>query len=313
MPRKGVLTRVCDIAPAGEGIKRITLADPDGYDLPPFRPGAHIDLYLPNDLVRSYSLCNDPAERNRYVLGVKREPNGRGGSAFLHDRLQAGDELYVSLPRGGIDLGTAATRHVFIAGGIGVTPFLSALAALKRLGRDNGRLHMFARGTPPLSDLLIAHGDAVVAYDTMTTLRPAIADLVGPAHPDLRVSCCGPESMVAAFEAATATWPEAQVHVERFVPLALPPDPQARPYVLVLARSQQSVEIEAGGSALEGLRRLGAKVDASCEGGVCGACRTRWLEGPPVHRDRFLTPAERERDVLVCVAGCAGPRLVLDL
>lgn len=312
MRRKGVLTTVREVAPAGDRIKRFVLADPEGWDLPAFRAGAHVDLYLPNGLVRTYSLCNDPADRGRYVIAVKREQDGRGGSAYLHDHVKVGDDVHVSLPRGGLDLGDAV-RHVFIAGGIGVTPFLSAMLALKRLGAATCTLHLIVRAEPPLSDALAALAGHIVVHDTSGRRRPVIADLVGRLQPDVRVACCGPKGMIADFEAATSDWPQAQVHVERFTPPELPPDPQARPYTLVLARSGQSVLVGAGESALNALRRLGANVEASCEGGVCGACRTRWLEGPPLHRDRFLSPAERERDVIVCVAGCAGPRLVLDV
>jgi vanillate O-demethylase ferredoxin subunit len=111
--------------------------------------------------------------------------------------------------------------------------------------------------------------------------------------------------MIADFESATEEWPAGTAHVERFVPPPLAPDPEARPFTLVLARHRRA--------AAARIRALGAEVDASCEGGICGACHLRWLECPPLRRDRVLSPVQRQRDVTVCVAGCAGPRLVPDL
>ncbi|MDB5654452.1 MAG: oxidoreductase, partial [Tardiphaga sp.] len=137
-----VKTVVTSIKDGGAGIKVFSLADPDGWELPPFRPGAHIDLHLPGGLVRTYSLCNDPAGNTRYVVAVKREVDGRGGSIALHDIVKVGDVIGVSLPRGGLQLDETVARFVFVAGGIGVTPFLSAANYLRRIGRADFTLHV---------------------------------------------------------------------------------------------------------------------------------------------------------------------------
>jgi vanillate O-demethylase ferredoxin subunit len=308
-----IRTVVREAAPAGPDIRRLVLMDPDGWPLPRAKPGAHIDLHLPGEMVRAYSLCGDPTEQDRWVVAVKREAAGRGGSAWLHDALAVGDTLGVSLPRCTFPLAEAA-RHVFIAGGIGVTPFLGMAAALERAGGDY-LLHVLHRGAPPLPDQLaplVARGRARL-HDTAAAPRPPLARLLGPPALGLHAYCCGPAGMIAGFEAATEGWPAGQVHVEHFVPPPLPPDPEARPFTLVLARSGAAAELAAGAPLLPALRALGATVEASCEGGICGACRVRWLEGPPLHRDRVLRPEERAEHVMVCVAGCAGPRLVLDL
>ena len=313
---KHVLTVVREAAPAGPGIRRLVLTDPEGWPLPRARPGAHIDLHLPGGLVRALSLCGDPAEQDRYVVAVRREAAGRGGSAFLHDRVAVGDAVGVSLPRCTFPLAQDAARHVFVAGGIGVTPFLSMAAALDRAGGDYV-LHLLHRGgggvpLPEALAPLVARGRAV-AHDTATAPRPPLSVLLGAPAPGVHAYCCGPAGLIEAFEAATRDWPEGQAHVERFVPPPLPPDPAARPFTLVLTRSGRSAELPPGASVLAAVRALGAEVEASCEGGICGACRVRWTEGPPLHRDRVLRPEERARDVMLCVAGCAGPRLVLDL
>jgi vanillate O-demethylase ferredoxin subunit len=309
-----VRTVVREAAEAGPGIRRLVLMDPDGWPLPRQKPGAHIDLHLPNEMVRAYSLCGDPAEQDRWVVAVKREAAGRGGSTWLHDALAVGDTLGVSLPRCTFPLAAEAARHVFIAGGIGVTPFLGMAAALDRAGGDY-TLHVLHRDAPPLPDQLaplLARGRTFL-HDTVAAPRPPLASLLGPPAPGLHAYCCGPAGMIEGFEAATRDWPAGQAHVEHFVPPPLPPDPEARPFTLVLARSGATAELAAGAPLLPALRALGAKVEVSCEGGICGACKLRWLEGPPLHRDRVLRPEERAEHVMVCVAGCAGPRLVLDL
>ncbi|HYZ32833.1 MAG TPA: ferredoxin reductase, partial [Crenalkalicoccus sp.] len=162
---------VAEAAPAGPAIRRLVLMDPEGWQLPRFRPGAHVDLHLPGadgaPMVRAYSLCGDPAQQDRYVIAVKRGAAGRGGSAFLHDRLAVGDAVALSLPRCTFPLAAEARRHVFIAGGIGVTPFLAMAAALDRTGGEY-LLHLVHRGAPPLAEALaplVARGRAVL-HDT---------------------------------------------------------------------------------------------------------------------------------------------------
>jgi vanillate O-demethylase ferredoxin subunit len=246
---------------------------------------------------------------------VKREAEGRGGSIVLHDAVKVGDTIGVTLPRGGLDLSAEVTRFTFIGGGIGVTPFLSAAAWLKRTGRSKFMLHMIARGAPPLADLLapLRKSGHVVIHDTSSGQRPDIAALVGRPLSDVALACCGPDGMIDDFEQASRDWPADRVHIERFVPPPLPVDPDAKPYVLALAKSKREIIVAAGQTMLSALTDIGVDVPASCCGGICGSCKVDWLEGQPVHRDRVLSPAERERSLLVCVAGSAGDRLVLDL
>ena len=314
-PITTVKTVVAGIEGGGTGIKLFTLADPDRWELPPFKPGAHIDLHLPNGLVRTYSLCNEPADNTRYVVAVKREADGRGGSRALHDDIRVGDIIGVTLPRGGLDPGADIVRHVFIAGGIGVTPFLSMARHLARTGEADFTLHLIVREEVPLSAHLASLIDAgsVVVHRTSRTGRPALAALVGEGGSETLVACCGPESMTDDFERVTATWPAANVHVERFV--APPPviDPDAKPFTLSLLRSGTEIQVRAGQTMLDALQEGGIDVAASCCGGICGACKVGWIEGNPVHRDRILSPYERERYLMVCVAGSDSERLVLDL
>lgn len=314
-PVTTIKTIVDTVEDAGTDVKLFSLVDLDRWELPPFRPGAHIDLHLPGGLVRTYSLCNDPADNKRYLVAVKRERTGRGGSAKLHDDLKAGDRIGVSLPRGGLPLDSEVSRFAFVAGGIGVTPFLSAAAWLLRTGRPDFTLHLVARGEPPLVRLLapLLQTGQIVLHDTAMAARPDIASLIGPPSPGMAIGCCGPASMIDDFEKASRDWPEQRVHIERFVPPLLPVDPDARPYTLALSRSKIETRVDPGQTMLAALLGLGIEIPSSCCGGICGACKVDWLEGRPIHRDRVLSPAERARSLMVCVAGSADDRLVLDL
>ncbi len=312
-PIRTVATVIREISEPLPGIKVLVLEDEDHWELPPFKPGAHIDLHLGQRLVRTYSLCNAPHERWRYVLGVKREENGRGGSRFIHDRLAVGARVDVSLPRGGMEIDPQRI-NIFVAGGIGITPFLSVIREMESKGQTNFVLHWSSNGPPSIPDMIQPAIDAGRVHISDTTREPfpdyhAITTAYGP---DVRAFCCGPEPMLKAFEAAVATWPENRVHVERFTIARPVPDPDAKPYRLVLAQSGKEYLMEPGDNIVAVLEDMDANISFSCEGGICGACRTRWLEGPPIHHDRILSPDDRERDVIVCVAGCAGPRLVLD-
>ena len=314
-PITTIKTVVTGIEEAGAGIKLFTLADPDQWELPPFKPGAHIDLHLPNGLVRTYSLCNEPADNTRYVIAVKREAGGRGGSRALHDEVGTGDVIGVSLPRGGLESGPDFTRYVFVAGGIGVTPFLSMARHLERTGHADFTLHLIVRAEVPLAAHLTPLIDEgrVVVHRTSRAGRPDLAELVGDAEPKTLVACCGPESMTDDFERITAGWPAGHVHVERFVAPAPVIDPDAKPFTLSLARTGTEILVRAGQTMLAALQERGIDIATSCCGGICGACKVGWIEGKPVHRDRILSPYERERYLMVCVAGSDTERLVLDL
>ena len=73
-----------------EGVALLTLSDPAAGHLPPWTPGAHVDLLLGDDLVRQYSLCSSPAETGSYQVAVLLTPDTRGGSAAVHALAEGG-------------------------------------------------------------------------------------------------------------------------------------------------------------------------------------------------------------------------------
>ncbi|WP_410573016.1 PDR/VanB family oxidoreductase [Amycolatopsis sp. cmx-4-61] len=292
-----------------DGVVRLTLRAPGGEPLPPWDPGAHVDLRLPGGVVRQYSLCGRPADRSAYQVAVLREPGGRGGSAYVHDSLSPGDLVEVDGPRNHFAL-VDAERYLFVAGGIGITPILPMLDAATAAGRDwqlvyGGR----TRASMAFTAELTAHGDRV-------TFRPqdehGLLDLpaiLAAAKPGTAVYCCGPEPLLAAVEALAP----ADLHVERFAPL--PDDGERTAFEVELAGSGRVLPVPADRSILEVVEDAGITVLSSCREGTCGTCETGVLGGTPDHRDSVLTAEERQENevMMLCVSRACSPRLVLDL
>ncbi len=291
-----------------------------GLDLVPVRqaslaawePGAHIDLHLPGGLVRQYSLCGDPADRDRWRVAVLREPEGRGGSACVHDKLAVGDELAVTGPRNHFPL-VDADEYLFVAGGIGITPILPMLAAAERAGR---RWRLVYGGRTGES---MAFRDELTRYGDRVLLRPqdeyGLLDLdaaLGAAAVAAAVYCCGPEPLLRAVEQRRAA---ELVHVERFAPMEREQAVADREFEVELASSGEVVPVPVGCSVLAALAMAGREVLSSCREGTCGTCETGVLAGVPDHRDSVLNRAERAAaDVMmICVSRAVTPRLVLDL
>ena len=308
------------VAREAEGISLLEFRRPDGAALPPFSAGSHIDLHLGNGLVRSYSLVNCPSETHRYVIGVKKEPDSRGGSRFIHEQLDAGDELDIDEPRNNFRLCESAPRSVLIAGGIGITPFASMARRLEQLGQP-WELHYAARSRCSAGFVrqLASYGSKVNFYfsDEYSAELPArridLDKVVAEVPRDAHVYCCGPRNMLTAFEKAAAALPSRQIHVE-FFSNAERID-KAGGFNVRLARSGQSIEIRPGETILDALLKRGIDAPYSCLEGVCSSCETRVVSGIPDHRDLILTREEREANdrMLICCSRSKSATLVLDL
>ncbi|MDH4170516.1 MAG: Rieske 2Fe-2S domain-containing protein [Acidimicrobiia bacterium] len=300
-----------------DGIVGFALEPIEGQ-LPAFQPGAHIDVHLPNGLVRQYSLTNGPGQTRHYLLAVKREPQSSGGSSYLHESLAEGDELHVSAPRNNFPLRRDVTRTLLIAGGIGITPLVSMAHALSHAGLEH-ELHYFARGPEHLafateidrlSTRLITHL-GLSPEATGVALRTMVAD----PGPDTQIYVCGPGPLIQATRdaAAAAGWPDQAVHFEYFAnPTVLD---QSSSFEVSLARSALTVSVPAGRTILEVLRDHGIAVPASCQQGACGTCSTRVLEGEPAHQDVYLNDSEHRAGdaMMICVSRSHSDRLVLDI
>lgn len=287
----------------------------EGGELPPFTAGAHIDLTLPNGLVRSYSLSNPQTERHRYVIAVQKDRASRGGSKWVHENFRAGDIVAVNGPRNNFPLDESAAKSVLIAGGIGITPILSMVARLSELGRDWELVYCTRKraGTAFL-EVLQRKSQVRFNFDEEPGGKMLdIAGLVQAAAPGTHFYCCGPLPMLDAFEQATRDLPRERVHVEYFTAKA-PPAVEGG-FTIVLAKSGLTLAVAPGKTILDTLRDNGFDTPFSCTEGVCGTCETRVLEGIPDHRDLILTEAERasNKTMLICCSGSKSDKLVLDL
>lgn len=287
----------------------------DGAELPPFTAGAHIDLALPNGLVRSYSLINPQSERHRYVIAVQKELQGRGASKWIHQNLRPGEILQVDGPRNHFALDETAEHSFFIAGGIGITPILCMIRRLEELQRPWELFYCArARARTPFVDLLETDPRVHFTFDREPGARMLdISAVVRTAPSGAHLYCCGPESMLKAFEQATKDLQPQRVHVEYFT--ATEAAATYGGFTVILARSGEEIAVPAGKTILQALNDAGVNVPHSCSEGVCGTCETRVLDGIPDHRDRILTPAEQAANtkMLVCCSGSKTERLVLDL
>jgi vanillate O-demethylase ferredoxin subunit len=315
---RSISVRVQAMRLEARGIVSVELTAADGATLPPFEAGAHIDLHLANGVARSYSLLNSPQERSRYVVGVAKDRNSRGGSRYVHEQLRVGAVLDVSLPRNNFPLDASAPHTVLIAGGIGITPISCMYEHLRSLGKSVELLYCArSREDAAFGDRLLAQAGVESHFDQERGGAPDLRHyLAGKgADADVHFYCCGPAPMLAAFEQACEELGLRNVHIERFAAAPDAAPVQAGNYIAELARSKKTVPVPAGKSLLDALLDAGMDVQHSCREGICGACETPVLEGVPLHRDSVLSKGERaaNRSMMICVSGCQGDRLVLDL
>ena len=309
------------VRPGAAGVVIVDLVPVNGRDLPAWTPGSHIDLILRGDdgvLERQYSLCGDASDRSRFRVAVLREPDGRGGSSLVHDTLVAGDALRIRGPRnhfGFEPVGSAPV--VFIAGGIGITPFISMMAAATEAGIDFTLVYVGrSRQTMVFLDELEAlYPGRVVVHAADEGGRLDVAALVAALPVDAAVYSCGPTRLLEALETAWEGRPVPQLHLERFEAKEFGEPAWQDTFEVELALSGVTVDVPLGRTILDVVEEQGVLVVSSCRKGTCGTCETPVLEGEIEHRDSVLTPDEQEAGdtMMICVSRAACSRLVLDL
>lgn len=302
---------------AAEGVVLLDLERPDGDGLPIWTPGAHVDVLLPAGLgERQYSLCGDPAERGRWRIGVLREPGGRGGSDWLHDRSE-GDVLRVRGPRNHFAFQPRPGReYLFVAGGIGITPISAMVQAADRAGVE-WRLVYAGRSRASmalLTDLVGRHGERVQVFAGDEGARADVQALLDAA-PDAVVYCCGPSRLIEAVQQAGAGRGSGHLHLERFEARAMEAPVWTEPFEVELLLSGITVTVPPDRSILEVAEEQGVLALASCRVGTCGTCETPIVDGVIDHRDSVLSPEEQDDDfaMMICVSRAACPRIVLEL
>lgn len=291
----------------------------DGLPLPQFRPGAHVDVYVAEGVVRQYSLTNGPADKNEYSIAVKREPHSRGGSSTLHDIVKVGDRLAVGEPRNLFELVSHASFHVLIGGGIGITPLLSMSRHLA--DSEKFALHYFAASnveiafSEKLSEL--PHGTKNfhigLAFDQVEdTVRSLLSEQDLGAH--LYVCGPGPFMDLVLTNAKSFGWISNRVHLERFAPVESSGGADVS-FEVELVKQGRTLTVNADETIAQALIRDGIECTVSCEQGMCGICLTEVIGGIPEHRDSFLTDAERDANdrMCLCVSRARGAKLVLNI
>lgn len=309
---------ISSLKQVAEGIFEFELTDPSGADLAEFTAGSHICVEVPNGQVRRYSLCNNPTERHRYVIAVKREENGTGGSLSLTTDAKAGDLIRVSVPRNDFELKGDPARYIFIAGGIGITPILSMIHHLQNSGNKPFKLYYLSRDPEQAAylDLLKMpefqgkvlihhdHGDPAQAFD----LWPALEQPKGA-----YVYCCGPRGLMEAVRDMTGHWSKSSVTFEDFGATNAKTMVEDKAFTVRLRKDNEAISVPAGVSILEALRDKGHNIPYSCESGTCGSCRCHLVEGEAEHRDLVLSEAEQQNNIMVCVSRARSAELILDL
>lgn len=308
--------RVARNDPIADGIHLFEFRDLDGRTLPEFSAGAYIAVRTPSGALRKYSLCNDPAERDRYQVAVKRESSGSGASGEMIDRIKAGDIVAVGKPSNVFGLPPRAQDFLFIAGGIGITPIMSMIRAVHRAGK-RFRLIYIAHSPElaPFREDLSApefrgsvtihydHGDPARAFD----FAPYLKERQNREH----LYCCGPRPLMETVRELTDHWSPTALHFEAFAPAAKPPGGD-HAFRIKLAKAGRTLDVPADKSILEVLREAGFEVPSSCETGTCGTCRVKVLAGEVDHRDLVLSRAEKADTMMICVSRAKGDEITLD-
>ncbi len=304
-----------------EGVASFELANLDGSPLPAFSAGAHIDVAIAPGLTRQYSLCNHPDERHRYLIAVLRDPASRGGSAAMHDRLQAGDVIAISSPKNHFVL-EAAEDYLLLAGGIGITPIMCMAERLAQ-ARARFRLHYCARA-PERAAFVARLSGADFAdrvqfhFDSEPDSRLDLDAALRAAGPATHIYVCGPGGFIDAVASLAAVhgWDSSRIHREYFgLPAPAAAQQPDREFVVRIASTGQALTVASGKTVLAVLQEQGIEIPVSCEQGICGTCVTRVLRGTPEHRDHYLTDEERAANdqFTPCCSRAVSAELLLDL
>ncbi|KAK4153222.1 vanillate o-demethylase [Chaetomidium leptoderma] len=283
-----------------EAVEPLVGADAGGEEEVELRPGAHAKIRLGNGLVRAYSVVD--GDRNRFRLGVALDEKSRGGSSYLHETAQIGHTLQVGAITAAVPLAGAASHHIFVAGGVGITAFL-ALVERYKLINFSVTLHYAVRSAEevPFRERLARLGDhVVVIHDKAAGQRLDIRRIIEDMPWNSQLYFCGPQRLMdeAARETKAHGIAEKEVHFEAFSA-----DLSGDPFEVVVAnKGGKTIQVGEEETLLECLQKEFDDVDSSCAVGNCGTCRVTLKDGRVDHRGTALTEAEKATSMLACLA-----------
>jgi ferredoxin-NADP reductase len=299
-------------------VKSFELGAPDNGPLPAFTAGSHIDVRLPNGLERSYSLLNDPRERDRYVIAVLREEQTRGGSIWMHEMLRPGTTIKATPPTNRFEVDEGGDSNLLVAGGIGITPLLAIASHFDALSLPFQLFYCTrSRAEAAFADEIAGRfGDRVQFHHSDGTGRGRldVAALLRDREPGAHVYVCGPSSLIAATREAAREWPFGTVHFELFGAASRDDEAPKLAFDVRLKHRAKTLHVPPEATLLEALESAAVVVRAVCREGYCGSCTIRHLEGTVDHRDSVLDENQRANLLQACVSrGVPGETLVLDL
>ena len=311
--------RVTQLRLEADAVISVELRSPTGERLPGWSAGAHVPVTLPSGTVRQYSLCGAADDPHSYTIAVLKVEDGRGGSREVHDRLRLGDVLDVGEPRNDFAL-VDAPRYLLLAGGIGITPILAMVEALRSRPQPPEVTLLYggrSRAAMAFTDRLAGFGGVHLHPQDevgLPDLERAFAD--SPAG--TAVYCCGPPAMLSAVREIAVRYPDLPLHVEQFT-AATPAATAAAEdgaFEVELARTGVTVTVPADQSVLDAVLAVAPDTPFSCTSGFCGTCETKVLSGQVDHRDDLLSDDERRANasMMICVSRARpGAKLTLDL
>jgi dimethylamine monooxygenase subunit B len=311
--------RVAAITQVAEKVKCFRLERIDGQPMPVFSGGAHVVVAMRDgDLLRHnpYSLMSSPSDTSAYEISVLRVDQSRGGSAFMHEKLKQGDALSITQPINLFPFDHRGHKHIFIAGGIGITPFMAMMDQMQHDGQSF-ELHYAVRDRKHgayWQELQHRYGGRVKIYCDAEKLFIPVDAILANQPLGTHLYVCGPSGMIDGVlgKATSLGWPQQNLHSERF--LAPPP---GKSFKAVLKRSNKAITVGTHQSILEAVEAAGIDAPFLCRGGACGQCETNVLgcDGALIHHDIFLEPEDKAsaKKIMICVSRIKGNEIVLDL
>lgn len=321
--------RVVAVQAEGQNSKTLTLKTNRNW--PGFVAGQHCNVTASiagRSITRSYSISSDPVDDRRVQITVRREDGGLM-SEYLCGQLQVGDRLELGRPFGEMVLPTPMPAHLLLlAAGSGITPMMSQIRTLARLGRPGSvtliywaktgadfsfaeELTSIARRLPNFTVNLITtreHSERPLSGRISNALLTQIPNIDRVDQ----VFACGANGFVQAA-ASVCALRKLPLTSEAFsLPQAQAPDTELAEYTVYLRRRDQHLRVSNRLPLLEQLENAGVSVPSGCRQGICNTCTCVRNSGTTADAVSGAVDREPTQIIRLCVSRAAG-NIELDL